>query len=222
MISASDITNPVLKKLVEYASAEFGFDIVYKDESRFMKTLAIFATLFNPKFMTDYTTTVGTTIYVPRGDFSEYQNDYVEIFAHELMHMRENKQQGSVLYFLRYFFPQILFPLALLSIGAIWNLWFLLALLFLLFLLPLPSPGRRDIELNGYTMSLAVRYWTGSQLDETDFTRIERYFTGSAYYFMWPFAGGIGRDLRERAVRIRSGDILSDRLFREICMIVKS
>lgn len=216
-----DITNPVLERLVEYAHNEVeGFTIKYKEDSTFMKVLGFFSRPFNPKFMTDFTTTVGTTMYVPKNDFLYVQNDYIEIVAHELVHMRENKKQGMVLYFLRYFFPQIFSLFSFVAIGAIWSPWFLLALLFLLFLAPMPAPGRREIELEGYTMSLCVRYWQTMQLLEADFAGVTREFTGPAYYFMWPWGEDVMRDLKMRAIKIRSGQVLADPFFREIYMIV--
>lgn len=218
---AEDITNPILGRLVEYAHNEVtGFDIKYKDDSKFMKVLGFLSKPFNPRFMSDFSTTVGTTMYVPKNDFLYCQNDYIEVVAHELVHMRESQQQGSVLYFLRYFFPQVLALLSFFAIGAIWSPWFLLSLLFLLFLAPMPAPGRREIELEGYTMSLAVRYWQTMQLLEPDFTGVARQFIGPAYYFMWPWAEDTLRDLKIRAIKIRSNDILADPLYREIRAIV--
>lgn len=222
MIPAEDISNKTLERLIEYAHAEIpGFDIKYKDDSTFMKVLGFLSKPFNPKFMSDFTTTVGTTMYVPKTDFLYVQNDYIEIVAHELVHMRENKKQGSVLYFLRYFFPQVLALLSIFALGAIWSPWFLLSLLFLLFLAPLPSPGRREIEMEGYQMSLCIRYWTTMQLLEPDFAGVAKEFTGPAYYFMWPWRDEIIHELKMRAIKIRSGQVLGDIMYSEIYRIVR-
>lgn len=218
---ADDITNKTLERLVEYAHNEIpGFDIKYKDDSTFMKVLGFLSKPFNPRFMSDFTTTVGTTMYVPKNDFLYCQNDYIEVVAHELVHMRESQKNGSVLYFLRYFFPQILALLSLFAIGGIWSPWFLFALVFVACLAPLPSPGRREIEMNGYVMSLCIRYWTTMQLLEPDFAGVAREFTGPAYYFMWPWREEIIRELKMRAMDIRTNKVLGDSMFSEIHQIV--
>lgn len=221
MIPTNDITNPTLERLIEYAHNEIeGFNIEYKDISMLMKILGALSP-WNPRFMSDFTTTVGTTMYVPRKDFMGSQELYLEIVAHELVHMRESKKQGALLYFLRYFFPQNLALLALFAIGAVWSPWFLLALAFLACLAPLPAPGRRDIELSGYVMTLCVRYWSTQQLLETDFTWASREFTGAAYYFMWPWSVDIMRRLKAQGLKIRTEAILADSMFREISTIIR-
>lgn len=220
MIPSTDITDPTLKRLMPYAQSVVpGFNIVYKDASTLMKILGGL-TFFNPKFMSEYTTTIGTTMYVPRADFLGLQGSYVEVVCHELVHMRQTKQQG-LLYYVKYFFPQWLVLLSLFAILAVLSPYFLFFLITLAALAPFPAPGRRELEFEGYRMSLCVRYWQSSQLLEPDFTFIARQFTGSAYYFMWPFYDGVLRDLKIAAQDIRTGAVLKDPLYSDIARIVR-
>ena len=213
MNTLTDITDNRLRRMIDLCHAEVpGFALKFKDQSDLMKRLNFFAKIFNPKFMTDYTTTLGTTVYFPSETYLlNGQAAAAEVLAHELVHMVD--ERGDWTYKFRYAFPQILAALSLLSILAIWNLWFLLALVFLLALAPLPSPGRRDIELRGYTMSLAVTYWTSKYLTEKDLLWVRDQFVSPAYFYMWPFGHSVMRRLRAKAIDIRSGRILRDPIF---------
>ncbi len=214
----SKVTDPRLRGMIKLCEAEVpGFAIRFKNKSLWMRFLGIFAQLFNREFMTRYTTTTGRSVYFPTEElFLAHQGIYAETLAHELMHMVERKQEGLVWNFLRYAFPQILAVLALFALGAIWNLWFLLALLFLLALVPLPAPGRMNIELNGYTMSMAVAFWIRGTISDQYFEFYTKQFTSSAYYFMWPFSKDIMHRLKMRAQDIRTDAVLRDPLFRKV------
>lgn len=212
------VTDPRLRGMIELCRAEVpGFEIRFKTQSPWMKFLNVFAQLFNKKFMTEYTTTTGSTVYFPsKNKLLNDQGGYADVLAHELVHMVERKNEGLVWNFLRYAFPQILAVLALFAVGAIWNPWFLLALVFLLALAPLPAPGRRDIEFRGYTMSMAVFQWRYGLLTDTLFEETADQFTGSMYWFMWPFRADILHRLKLRGQDIRTGAVLQDSLFRRV------
>lgn len=214
----NEVTSPRLRGMIELCRAEIpDFKIAFKTESAWMKFLNVFAQVFNKDFMTRYTTTSLSTVYFPsKDDLLSHQEMYADVLAHELVHMVERKSEGTVWNFLRYAFPQILAVLALLSLGAIWSLWFLLALVFLLALAPLPAPGRRDIEFRGYTMSIAVFQWRYGVLTDAMFDSTADQFTGSAYYFMWPFRTDIMHRLKLKAQDVRTGMILKDPLFRRV------
>ena len=226
-VMLDELTDPRLRGVAKICMTEIpGFRIRFKDKSKWMKLLNIFARLFNKDFMSRYTTTTGRTVYFPTKEkLLSRQGTYAQVLAHELVHLVEREKEGMVQNFLRYAFPQVLAVFALLAIGAIWNSWFLLALLFLLALAPLPAPGRRDIELRGYSMSMAVAFWTTGHITDRDFEFYARQFTSSAYYFMWPFKKGIMHRLKMKAQDIRTGSILRDPLFRKIhdaFMVVRS
>jgi hypothetical protein len=193
------------------------FNIKYKNESWFMKFLAIFVRVFNKNFMTSYVSTIGNTIYFPSKKYIE-KNEYaaMAVLAHEIVHVQQSEKYGSLLMGLAYLFPQCL---ALLSIGAVFAfLWLpmLWCLLFLLFLAPLPAPWRKKFELEGYTMSLFMTDLIMNQLGYTDQSimtemsvqavRINKnQFKGSGYWFMWPF--GVEDELVKKIEDIRKGVI---------------
>lgn len=219
-----DIADPKLQKLVTLAKELIpGFALRYKTDSKLMRVLGTLSKPFNPEFLAKYTTTLGTTAYVPSKEALLAEPDvYFGILAHELVHMREQRDTGAVWYFIKYASPQILAVLALGAVGAVWSPWFWLALLWLLALLPVPSPGRANIELNGYTMSMAVDFWrTGSVgADELDWIAFQ--FTQAPYYYMWPFKYDLMSELRARAKLVRTHKVLTDSLFRAVFDIVKS
>ena len=157
-----------------------------KKQSKFMKILDKIL-FFVPGFMTSYTTTIDKTIYTPEGFYEKGEGfNSFDVIAHEYVHMYDDKYLMKG-YKLQYLFPQILAIFSLLSILAIFNLSFLWFLLFLLFLIPLPAPGRTKIELRGYGMNIKVRQWLGFEVNDKHIKRYAKHFTGSGYYYMWPF-----------------------------------
>lgn len=214
----SKITNPQLRGMIELCRREVpGFTIEFKNRSRWMKFLNLFVQLFNKNFMSRYTTTLGKTVYVvSEKDLLAHQDTYAEILAHELCHMVERQQEGGVWNTLRYAFPQILAAFSLLALLSAWSLWFLLALLFLLALAPIPAPGRRDIELDGYTMSMSVHFWRAGDISDELFEHTAKQFTSSAYYYMWPWRDSVVHELKMRAQLIRTGEILRRPLFSKV------
>lgn len=196
-----------------------GFQIKYKNESTLMKIIGAIL-FFNPSFMTGYVTTLGKTVYFPTRNGLENMQSLHSLgtLAHEYRHSYDNKK-WSIAFPLIYLFPQILAVFSLLAVLAIWfSPWWLLALLALLFLAPVPSPGRKLIEFNGYTMSLfmANEFLKESGVEEDDrrarllslAARYDENFTGAAYYYMWPF--GVKESLVNKVEKIISAEILQD------------
>jgi len=134
--------------------------------------------------------------------------------------MRDRDRIPFHLFDLGYIVPQIFAMIALGALGAFWYLPMLWCLLALLFLLPLPSPVRAWAEFRGYTMSMAARYWRRGSIDWAYMRFVERKFTGPDYLFMWPFKGLVRRRLEKERLRIESGGILEDPLFKDVKGIV--
>jgi len=188
------------------------FDIVFKEDSRFMKVLG-FLLFFNKAFMTRYTTTIGYKVYLPsKEQYNNNPNAYLPIMTHEFVHAMDYKKY-SILFKLSYLLPQILGVFALLSLFAIWfsKLW-LLSLLALLFVAPIPAYFRSYWELRGYTMSLAFPYWQTGYLAPV--TNYLNRFTDSGYYFMWPFKKNMTNRLQKMVDKIKDGSILRDEPYR--------
>jgi len=152
---------------------------------------------FNKNFMTRYITVIGSTVYVPSKQRMK-ENPYaaLEVLCHEWVHMKDNKAMGP-LFKLLYLTPQIF---SLVALASLWtgNLWWLG---FLVFLLPFPSFGRSELEMRAYSVSMAVAWWVLEQ--EPDYEKISKYFTSSAYYWMYPIKEAAIEDLEENFERIK-------------------
>lgn len=68
-----------------------------KEDSTLMKVIAFFISPFCPRFMTDYVTTIGTTIYAPKGEIQEHTR------LHEMVHVADYEKYG-ILFSLSYLF----------------------------------------------------------------------------------------------------------------------
>jgi len=147
-------------------------EIKFKDESKFMKILSKIL-FFNKDFMTNYTTTIGSTIYFPNREYLTNKSSIVTL-CHEIIHVNQSK---NILFGFLYLSPQIFSIFALLSI---FNIYFLF---FLLFLLPIPSP-RAYFEYKAYCVSMYTRNELGMKIDTYS---IFKQFNSANYYFMFPF-----------------------------------
>jgi len=164
--------------------------IKYKNTSTFMKILGKIL-FFNPEFMTDYITTIGSTVYFPSEDFVSQQPFSASIvLLHELTHVYDSKRLTKPLFMISYLFPQIL---SLVFLPLIFLCWKIFLPLFLLSLLPLPSYGRMYFERRGYFVSLyamntmGIKYNYNSKLiSGQDYFSSE--FTSGEYYWMWVFS----------------------------------
>lgn len=106
-----------------------GFEVRYKEASSFMKFLGQLTSLFNPRFMSEFTTTWGSTVYFPSRILYlvSPQASFITL-AHEFVHLWDGKEHGWRFRF-SYATPQIyaLAPLFLHAvIGSIWPLLVLL------------------------------------------------------------------------------------------------
>ncbi len=74
----------------------------------------------------------------------------------------------------------------LLTIGLGWHFtgWKILLLLGLVFLAPFPSPWRKEFELRGYGMNIAILQWMDGRVPSERMETIVRQFVGPAYFFM--------------------------------------
>ena len=175
--------------------------IAYKDQSTFMKVLGKIL-FFNTGFMNDFVTTLGNTIYYPNEAYTQTQAG-IDVTIHECTHLYDQKR-FNFLYTLAYALPQLLFLPSLLLFLISWKLAIPVALFFLL---PIPAPWRTYFEKRAYAVQLYVykQMW-GSSLDElyTAADNLNKFFTGSTYYFMWPF--GEDGSLRSIAANVSVGN----------------
>lgn len=192
------------ENVVKLGQEKYGLQIGFKDESRLMKVLG-WLLFFNPKFMTTYTTTIGDTVYFPSKSWLiNKQETAAVVLAHELVHIADSREAGSVIFSYCYLTPQVFSLLSLIALCG--NVWWLLCLLFLA---PLPAPMRTYFELRGYALTDAARYKLTGNFADINF--ITSQFTTGAYFFMWPFKKDIENRVLANRDLIKRGK-LSDKI----------
>jgi hypothetical protein len=161
--------------------------IDYKDQSTFMQVLGKIL-FFTPSFMTNYTTTIGDTIYYPS---SSFVNNHVAstfvILLHEIVHVSDEKTISKTLFSVAYLFPQLLVLLAI-PFAFVIGWW---ALLFLLFGTPLPAYFRMLLERRAYMASIYVMKKLNDKCNyninlDDQMNYFLAQFKNSSYYWMWP------------------------------------
>ncbi len=193
------------KEILEKVAAHFpDAKIKFKDESWLMKLIGKIM-FFNKNFMTQFTTTLGSTVYFPSQSFVDIRPlSSLVILLHELVHIKDAAKQNKIVFGLKYAFPQILALLSFVILIFSWKL----ALIPLVFLLPLPAYFRMVAERRAYFASLYVikkmndkfNYSTNLSRRSEDFIKE---FKESTYYYMWPFA--IEKEFAEALVKIEAG-----------------
>jgi hypothetical protein len=181
--------------------------VKYKDQSTFMKILG-FLLFFNKSFMTDYTTTIGNTIYIPNENYIKLRPiSGAVVFLHEMVHMYDQKRIGYLWFQLAYALPQILILPAILLFLLSWKI---AIPAIILFALPIPSYFRMNFERRAYLSSLytlqklSERLQFNPKLDSQNTYFIEC-FVDSSYYFMWPFGGPITNDFQNATKLVQAG-----------------
>lgn len=143
-----------------------GFDIRWKDQgpgSALQKAIGLLLRPSSPGYLTDHASSWFGRVYFPSITWViEDPERAWRVLAREFVRLHDQKLHPWW-FRISYLFPQILAPLALISLGA--GAWAPLgaALGFLAFLLPLPSPWRRQWELRAHEATVAACYWTGAE-----------------------------------------------------------
>jgi len=165
-------------------SREFpSFKVVRKSDSFLMKVISVFLRIITlnqmNEYMTDFTTTIGNTIYVPTVWDKYVPRTQIAILRHERVHMRQAARMGRILFFLTYvFWP---FPL--------FFAW-----------------GRTKLEMEAYEETMLAARENGVDITGTAFREdIIKHFITAQYGWMWPFRRTIERWFDDAALRIISG-----------------
>jgi hypothetical protein len=234
----------------ELRHANPSFEVRFKDESWLQRVLGFLLYPFNPKFLTDYTTTYGSHVYFPsRAYYVKDPERSVTILAHEFVHIYDSERDA--LFRVKYMLPQgfVLLPLILYGLlawshawilavpllgyclgaalvhksrAAFWALtiagllalailgwaytgWKLLAMAGLLFVGPWPSPWRREYELRGYGMKVAIRQWCHGKPSKEYMDIVAGNFTGSGYLYMCRDRAYIERSLEATRQQAETG-----------------
>lgn len=169
-------------KIIERIREDFPkFRIVQKQDSRFWKLLG----KINSRWLTDFSTTVGNSVYVSTRFQNLSELEKCAILVHEAIHLYDMKKDGKSYFYLKYCSPQIL---ALASLLGFWEPIFF----FCLFLLvPQTAIARSEYEFRAYAAGFFVYHFEGffkrnSHLKDKFVDWINSQFSGSSYYWMYP------------------------------------
>lgn len=160
MASVDEIVNDIRNEFPDFKMEAKSTSFLMKSIGLFLKILS-FGT--SNKFMDNYITTIGHTIYTSGGWDNMEDISKMIVLRHERVHMRQQKRMGRFLFSFVYLF--LIFP-AFLALGRA-----------KLEMEAYEETIRAEIELRGTSRVWSKDYqdWLISQ------------FTGPAYLFMWPF-----------------------------------
>lgn len=171
------------------------YKVTFKSQSRLHRAVGwLLSKLGNTQYLSSFWTTIGNWTARPSICEKGATETEWQVILHEGQHAKDSKAIGFLTFCFLYLFPQIVGILGVLfGIGCLVAIplgaspWLLLGLLSLLFLLPLPALGRAILEARGYTVTLAVAFWSGDVGNGEAFLKaFEDNFVGGAYYYMLP------------------------------------
>lgn len=175
------MAHPNVLVLINEISREFPtFRIRRKADSMLMRWIGLFLFLAslgkNRAFMTDFVTTLGTTVYVPVGWEDYMPTSQCITLRHERVHMRQARKHGMLVFaFLYLFWPVPFFRAA----------------------------GRRKFEQEAYEESIRALYEYGEDPTNLGYRiRMIGHFTSSEYLYMWTNRADIEKWLETTTSRI--------------------
>ncbi len=163
-----------LNELVDEIAQEFpDFKLVKKADSKFMKVLDVLLRIitFNQMktFMTNFTTTIGDTVYTNTEWEKRSEVSRIVTLRHERVHMRQKNRYTSFGFsFLYLFFP---FPIGL-------------------------AYFRKKFEMEAYEESIrSLVFYHSLSVVQASRTRANfvKHFTSAQYFWMWPFKKSVER-----------------------------
>ncbi len=176
--------------------------LVKKESSALMRAIGWFfsKTRINPGFMTEYVTTLGYTIYIPKSAEKWSEDSFLGVMMHEGIHAKDRKKYGMALFSATYLAPQILVLLSLFAVLAAVSSGWLWMLLFLLCGAPLPSIGRFHWELRAFRAQLMIAkmayFFNDEQMQQQRDWVVSRLAT-NLYYFALPMPKYIDNKLKD-------------------------
>ncbi|MBT9557480.1 MAG: hypothetical protein IV100_15675 [Myxococcales bacterium] len=151
-----------------------GFRIAYKDESRFQRAIAAFVRPFNRRYLSDYTTVLGRTVWMPSRDWRTRQSPYalIALLRHEAVHLRDMRR-----------FP-LIFPITY------------------ALLLPAGLTMRAVWEARAYRESMKVEVEATGAVATATLDALVRRFAGPEYLFMWAAPRAVRRHFERVAAEV--------------------
>jgi hypothetical protein len=108
--------------------------------------------------------------------------------AHEAKHQERIQKHGLIKFYFKYAFPQIIGALIILACIPLfffsWIPALLLSIFSLLFFIPWPATFRAQLELEAYTLGMAIEMWTTGKISDYTKLNIFEAMTGRFYYKM--------------------------------------
>ena len=195
------------------------YNIKLKKDSKIQKVIGwILSKIGNPDYMTSFVTTLGQTTYLPSTCDDGPGDGMWQVVLHEIQHAKDAQKVGNWVFGAAYLLPQLVGIL-----GIVYTIVVGLALLFgaplallwgctsLLLLAPLPAFGRACAEIRGYTVSLAVGFWSGTLGDEEVYlNELVDIFSGPSYYYMWPFKSWVKSYFAQKLQELKTGTFVLD------------
>jgi hypothetical protein len=196
-----------------------GFQVKYKTGSKLHQVIGwILKKLGNPYYNTSYITTLGQTMYLPSSCDQGAIPNLWQSALHEGMHAKDCQAIGTIPFSAAYLMPQLLgilgvFYTLTVALGLLfgWPLVLLWGCTSLIFLAPLPAFGRASAEIRGYTVSMAVDFWSGTLEDEQAYIDwLVDTFSGPAYYWMWPAKAWVRSYFDQKLQELKTGTFVLD------------
>jgi hypothetical protein len=168
------VNTPLSEEFVASLRKEFpNFRIVDKRGNTFSRCIDIALKLVTfgaqDRYLTEYHTVIGNTLYVPESYYSLTDVDRVILLRHERVHLRQRRRLGFAVMAFVYLVP--FFPLGL-------------------------AYGRARIEWEAYRETIratAEFYGLAAAGHPSLRNQIVTRFTGADYGWMWPFRGVVER-----------------------------
>ncbi len=134
------------------------------------------------RFMDDYVTTIGDTIYTPLSWNDWGVNTQQEVLSHEMVHIEQQKRHGKLLFALLYLFA----PLPILF--ANWRL---------------------EFEMEAYAQTCLHKFQTGGPVRQSTVNWIVEQMTGPSYLWTTIDAKKAEQLLRQKVKQITSQNIFA-------------
>ena len=203
MMDASPLISELEARIKDQIS---GYESIPKSQSK-LQILISKVLFFNKEYQTRFTTTLYPKVYLAdeisgRTDFGVFR-----ILSHEYVHLND-AHRNLAWFSASYLFPQLLALISILSLLFFVDLKFLYFLFALFFAAPWPAYFRRKIEMRGYSMNMAIEYWTKGYISIETKKWIEEQFTGWNYYKMWTSSEDVIRDIKQAEMLIRTNAII--------------
>jgi len=152
------ITAETLDLFVEHLRRENPeFKVEFKNESWSQRLLGVLTRSFCPEYMTQFTTTIGSTVYFPsESNYLKDPEGSLIVLAHEFVHVCD--AQRDRFFKLKYLMPQVLVIIPLLAYGILAgsHAWILLLPVIALFSGSILGNGSRAIFLSIFLVGVAA------------------------------------------------------------------